>query len=172
MPSEAETKAQNETSQTRIITAGIALVVCVAIVSMTSCSIRQIPLDEAKNQQSHEMRIEQVRGENAKNDAIKTMVSDMKVDPIAARCAILGWNTEREAEICRRFTPSASAEQQQQVTTVVNAQTTLKTGIETANARLDKVDRSISDHTNWINEQRRAIEALQTNVQAMAADRN
>ena len=63
--------------------------------------IQSLPYDEKDEARIHDLRLKNLENEKYKSDKIEELIIKHKINPIAARCAIMGWEYQRDIVICR-----------------------------------------------------------------------
>ncbi len=83
----------------KTVVIGIVCVLFVGITGVTSCSMYGDQMEAVNKKASTEYLKVEMDQQKAQNASIQTLV-EKGTNPVAARCAIIGWETERDAIVC------------------------------------------------------------------------
>lgn len=100
------TKEELEASTIKYGIKMVAITIMVVVVSMASCSMMPDFIDAdtatvetAKTDGQVKISGQKHTEEMAKIAAIKKLIKEQKVEPVAARCAVEGW-TDKDSKVC------------------------------------------------------------------------
>lgn len=109
MAAKEQVTESSEVKITKYVVNALAIVVSVLILSISGCQIKNMPYGEKEDERKHALRIKEAERDMAANTAIENLIKG-GTNPVAARCAVKGWNNSTENEMCRQFTPSVDEE--------------------------------------------------------------
>lgn len=84
-----------------VMTTGVTVVL--VFVAIASCSA--IVYSEGPEVIAAQAEVEKAKTAlvEKQSEAIEKLISEYNINPLAARCAIMGWTTDRERKICEDF---------------------------------------------------------------------
>lgn len=109
MATKEQVSDASEVKITKYIVNAFAIVLSVLVLSIAGCEIKSMPYDEKESERKHALRVKEADRDMAANTAIENLIKG-GTNPVAARCAVKGWNNSQENEMCRQFTPSVDEE--------------------------------------------------------------
>jgi len=94
------TQEEREYRLGKLITQAIAITIVVITVTIASCSIQDHTYEPERIKRDVANQATQASITTARLTSIKKLI-DRGVNPVAARCAVVGWKNDRDAEICK-----------------------------------------------------------------------
>lgn len=94
------TKEEQEYRVAKLVISTTATTIILSVAFMASCSIHGHTYAPERNKHEIEMKKERAKDATLRLDMIKKLV-DEGANPIAARCAVVGWKTSKDADTCK-----------------------------------------------------------------------